>query len=175
MISDLPDSSKQTSDDTAELATQRQHEEIEASLILVLARMTLGDDITSPNGDDIFSQLGSIGLPAKRPCFSGTFSDAQSETFLDIILQHLQAMVSHFDSKLSKTVPYSSHLNEMLDFKAMQLIVDKWNITFNGVLIDRMFNLDNPLTFATGTNNNPDILSQAQMSKAPDVRMWIYF
>jgi hypothetical protein len=89
------------------------------------------------------------------------------------MLQHLQAMVSHFD-KLSKTVPYSLHLNEMLDFKAtMQLIIDKWNITFDGVSIDGIFNLDNPLAFAAGTKNNPDILSQAQMLKATDVDLFL--
>jgi hypothetical protein len=66
------------------------------------------------------------------------------------MLQHLQAMVSHFD-KLSETVPYSSHSNEMLDFNAMQLIIDKRNITFDGVLIDGIFNSDNPIAFTAGT------------------------
>jgi hypothetical protein len=174
IIPDPPDSYERTSDDTAELATQRHHDEIEASPILVPARTPLGDDIASPDADDIVhivSQLGSIGSPAKRPRLSGTFSDAQSETFPDIMLQHLQAMVSHFD-KLSETVPYSSHSNEMLDFKAMQSIIDKRNITFDGVSIDGIFNPDNPLAFAAGTKNNPDILSQAQMLNH---QMWIYF
>jgi hypothetical protein len=176
IISDPPDSYERTSDDTAELATQCHHEEIEASPILVPARTPLGDDIASPDADDIIhivSQLGSIGSPAKQPHLSGTFSDAKSETFLlDIMLQHLQAMVSHFD-KLGETVPYSSHSNKMLDFKAIQSIIDKQNITFDGVSIDGIFNSDNPLAFAAGTKNNPDILSQAQMLKAPDVDLFL--
>jgi hypothetical protein len=68
IIPDPPDSYERTSDDTAELATQRHQDEIEASPILVPARTPLGDDLASPDADDIIhivSQLGSIGSPAK--------------------------------------------------------------------------------------------------------------
>ena len=48
----------------------------------------------------------------------------------------------------------------------MQLTVDQHNITFDGVIIDGIFNTDNSLAFAAGMKNNPDILSQGQMFKA---------
>jgi hypothetical protein len=57
----------------------------------------------------------------------------------------------------------------MIDFATMQSIIDKRNVTFNGVSIDGIFNSNNPIAFTAGTKNNPDILSQAQMLKAPDV------
>jgi hypothetical protein len=41
------------------------------------------------------------------------------------------------------------------------------------VLIDGIFNSDNPIGFATGMKNNPNILSQAQMLKAPDVDLFL--
>jgi hypothetical protein len=50
----------------------------------------------------------------------------------------------------------------------MQTIIDKRNFTFDGVSIDGIFNSDNPLAFAAGTKNNPDILSQAHMLHASD-------
>jgi hypothetical protein len=62
----------------------------------------------------------------------------------------------------------------MIDFAAMQSIINKRNITFDGVSIDSIFNSDNPIAFATtSTKNNPDILSQAQMLKAPDVDLFL--
>jgi hypothetical protein len=48
----------------------------------------------------------------------------------------------------------------------MQSIIDKRNFTIDGVSIDGFFNCHNPLAFAAGTKNNPDILSQAQMFRA---------
>jgi Reverse transcriptase (RNA-dependent DNA polymerase) len=64
-------------------------------------------------------------------------------------------------------------LNSDLDFSAMQSIIDKWNLTFDGVSIDGIFNSNNPIAFAAGTKNNPDILSQAQMFKANDHEQFI--
>ena len=76
-------------------------------------------------------------------------------------------MVSHFE--LTHTdIPFSECLNELLDFAAMQSVVDKQNIMLNGVLIDSIFNSNNPLACAAGTQNNPDILLQAKMLKASD-------
>ena len=63
--------------------------------------------------------------------------------------------------------------NQDLDFWAMQSIVDQCNITFDGVSIDGIFNLDNPLAFTAGTRNNLDILSQGQMFKAEDHEKFI--
>ena len=60
------------------------------------------------------------------------------------------------------------HSNQDSDFWAMQSIVNQHNITFNIVNIDGIFHVANPLAFATGTKNNPDILSQGQMLKAND-------
>ena len=51
--------------------------------------------------------------------------------------------------------------------------MDQRDITFDGVSINGIFNLDNPLAFATGTKNNPDILSQGQMFKAEDREKFI--
>ena len=67
-IPDPLDSSTRSSDDTADLATQRPNNDKEASPIIVPARTPLGDDTASPDADNIIhivSQLGSIGLPAK--------------------------------------------------------------------------------------------------------------
>jgi hypothetical protein len=79
----------------------------------------------------------------------------------------MNALVSQFKS-IQKSVPFTQHSNNNLDFSAMQSIVDKWNMAFDGVSIDRIFNSDNPIAFAAGTKNNPDILSQAQIFKATD-------
>jgi hypothetical protein len=110
---------------------------------------------------------------AYEQALSGNFSNEESATFPDIMLQHLQVMVSHFEMQ-SNTVPYSSRSNDMIDFATMQSIINKRNITFDGVSIDSIFNSDNPIAFATtSTKNNPDILSQAQMLKAPDVDLFL--
>jgi hypothetical protein len=176
MIPEPLDCSRRLFNDTpAELAIQRPNNEIEASPLIVPARTPLGDNTASPDADDIIhivSQLGSIGLPAKRPRLSGTFSTAESTRFPTIMLQHLQAMVSHFDEQRN-TVPYSARSNDMIDFAAMQSIIDKRNVTFDGVTIDGIFNVDNPIAFAAATKNNPDILSQAQMLKAPDMDLFL--
>ena len=82
---------------------------------------------------------------------------------------HLQlnALILQFKANQA-TVPFTSHSNNDLDFHAMQSIVDQQNITFDGVSIDGIFNPDNPLAFAAGTKNNPDILLQGQIFKAED-------
>jgi hypothetical protein len=173
--SDPPDSFQRTSDDATELATQQHTTATEASPILVPATTTLRDDNASPDTDDlihIVSQFGSLRSPAKRRRLSGTFSDASSDTFPDLMLQHLQAMISHFDT-VRDAVPYGSRSTELLDYYAMQSIVDKRNFTYDGVSIDGIFNHDNPLAFAAGTKNNPDILSQAQMLKATDMNLFL--
>jgi Reverse transcriptase (RNA-dependent DNA polymerase) len=50
----------------------------------------------------------------------------------------------------------------------MQSIVDQRNMTFDGVSIDGVFNLHNPVAFAAATKNHPDVLSQRQMLQADD-------
>jgi N-acetylglutamate synthase/N-acetylornithine aminotransferase len=55
----------------------------------------------------------------------------------------------------------------------MQLIIDKRNVTFNGISIDGIFNSNNLIAFTAGTKNNPDILSQAQMLKALHVDLFL--
>jgi Reverse transcriptase (RNA-dependent DNA polymerase) len=81
-------------------------------------------------------------------------------------------MVSHFNY-LNTSILFSEHLNESIDYTAMQSILDKQNITFDGISIDGIFNSDNLLAFAAGTNNNPDILSQEQMLKASDCKQFL--
>jgi hypothetical protein len=65
--SDPLDSSMRLSDDEAELAIQRPIDS-EASPLLFPARMATGDDLASPDADDIVHivlQLGSLHSPAK--------------------------------------------------------------------------------------------------------------
>ena len=85
----------------------------------------------------------------------------------------LNALILQFEANQAMGVPFTSHSNYDLDFHAMQSIVDQRNITFDGVSIDGIFNPDNPLAFAAGTKNNPDILSQGQMFKAEDQEKFI--
>ena len=74
----------------------------------------------------------------------------------------LNTLCAQFEAN-QKATPFISRSNQDLDFHAMGSIVDQWNIAFNGG-----FNIDNPLAFAAGAKNNPDILSQGQMLKATD-------
>lgn len=113
----------------------------------------------------IVSQIGSLKSGAK--CFKthGSCSDAQSEDFPSILLVHLNAMVSHFKSTHAD-IPFSKCLNELLDFAAVQSIIDKQTITLDGISIDGIFSSDDPLAFAASTKYNPDILLQAQMLRA---------
>jgi hypothetical protein len=55
----------------------------------------------------------------------------------------------------------------------MQSIIDKRNFSIDGVSIHGFFNCHNPLAFAAGTKNNPDILSQAQMFRATDRDLFV--
>jgi hypothetical protein len=163
------DSSMQLSDETAKLATQRPSLP-EASPLPVPATTHLGDDNASPVFDDtipVVSQFGSLSSPAKRFRLSGSFSDTTSDSYHSVMLSHLHSLVSQFES-IGNTVPFSEHSTADIDFAAMQSIIDRRNFTFDGVHIDGIFNPDNPLAFAAGAKNNPDILSQAQMLKATD-------
>jgi Reverse transcriptase (RNA-dependent DNA polymerase) len=81
-------------------------------------------------------------------------------------------MVSHFDS-FKASIPFSENSNESIDYAAMQSILDKHNVTFDGVSIDGFFNSDSPLAFTAGTKNNPDMLSQTQMLTASDREQFI--
>ena len=99
---------------------------------------------------------------------STPLSDVSSNSYGNIMCSQLNALISQFEANHA-TVPFTSRYNHNLDFHhAMQSIVDQRNITFDGVSIDSIFNLDNPLACAAGTKNNPDILSQGQMFKAED-------
>jgi hypothetical protein len=159
----------QSSDVSAELAPQ-QHPLEEAPPLNAPARMPMGDDSASPYIDDtipVVSQLGSLDslVPTKRIKVTGDFSDVTSESFPSIMHLHLNSLVSQFES-FGNTEPFSSHSNDDIDFAAMQSIIDQQNFTFDGVSIDGLFNCNNPLAFAAGTKNNPDILSQAQMFRS---------
>ena len=159
----------QLSDDSAELATQR-HLFKEASPLIVPARTPIGDDVASPDFDDmvpIVSQFGHLNSPSKRLRIVGEFSDRSSESFHATMLSHLNSLVSQLES-VGNSIPFSKNSTDEIDFAAMQTIIDKRNFTFDGVSIDGIFNSDNPLAFAAGTKNNPDILSQAQMLRASD-------
>ena len=87
----------------------------------------------------------------------------------------LNAPVSQFKANQKNTPIYTLFecLNQDLDFQAMQSIMDQHNLMFDGVNIDGIFNTDNPLAFTTGMKNNPDILSQGQLSKATDHEKFI--
>jgi hypothetical protein len=163
-------STTQLSKVPAEVASQHRPLD-EASPLIVPARTPIGGDPASPLIDDtipIVSQLGSLDSPSlKRIKISGTFSDATSESFPSIMLSHLNSLVSQFES-FGDAEPFSDHSTESLDFAAMQSLIDKRNFTFDGISIDGIFNCDNPLAFAAGTKNNPDILSQGQMLTAHD-------
>ena len=84
----------------------------------------------------------------------------------------INALISQFEANQT-TAPFTACSNQDLDFWAMQSIVDQRNIKFDGVSINSIFNLDNPLAFAAGTKNNPDILFQGQMFKAEDHEKFI--
>lgn len=168
--SNLLDHPMRPFDEKAELATQRPIND-EAPPWIVPARTPLGDK-ASPATDDtihIVSQLGSISLPVKQIRMSGEFSDATSDSFPSIVmLSHLNSLVSPQFELFGKNVPYSTYSNDEINFAAMQSIIDKRNLTFDGVNIDGIFGYDNPLAFAAGTKNNPGILSQAQTFHASD-------
>jgi hypothetical protein len=168
-------------DESAELATQRPPT-LEASPLPVSARTPLGDDDASPEFEDtipIVSQLGythspstRFDLPSKRVRITGEFSNATSESFHSVMLSHLNALVTQFES-IGNAIPFSNHSTSDLDFAAMQSIIDKRNFSIDGVSIDGFFNCHNPLAFAAGTKNNPDILSQAQMLRATDRDLFV--
>jgi hypothetical protein len=172
--SDPLDQPMRTSDPPADLANQ--HDSIfEAPPSPVPARTLFGDDDASPDFADripIVSQLGSIESPVKRLRTIGAFSDTTPDSYPDILHSHLNALVNQFES-FQKGIPFTPRSNKDLDFSAMQSIIDKRNLTFDGVSIDGIFNSDNPIAFAAGTKNNPDILSQAQMFKATDREQFI--
>jgi hypothetical protein len=135
----------------------------------------IGDDSASPVFERIIpivSQFGSLELPAKRLRTTGEFSDVPSDSYGDIMRSQLNALVSQFEANRN-AIPFTPRSTQDLDFQAMQSIVDQRNITFDGVSIDGIFNTDNPLAFAAGTKNNPDILSQGQMFKATDREKFI--
>lgn len=160
----------QLSDVPADLATQRPPYQ-EASPLIVPARIPIGDDVASPNVDDrvpLVSQFGHLhSPPAKQLCSVGEFSDRSSESFHATMLSHLNSLVSQLES-VGNSVPFGNNPTAEINFAAMQTAIDKRNFTFDGVSIDGIFNSDNPLAFAAGTKNNPDILSQAQMLRASD-------
>jgi hypothetical protein len=118
------------------------------------------------------SQLGSIKSPIKRLRTIGEFSNTTSDSYPDILRSHLNALVNQFKS-FQKSIPFTPCSNKDLDFSAMQSIIDKRNLTFDGVSLDGIFNSNNLIAFAAGTKNNPDILSQAQMFKATDHEQFI--
>ena len=64
--------------------------------------------------------------------------------------------------------PFTDSSSPKLDLTALHAILDQNNITHDGIVIDGVFNPDNPLAFAAGMNNNADTLSQSQMLKAND-------
>ena len=79
----------------------------------------------------------------------------------------LSALCAQFEAT-NEATPFTSRSTQDLDFHAMRSIIDQRNVAFDG-----SFNIDNPITFATGAKNNPDILSQGQMLKAIDREKFI--
>ena len=97
----------------------------------------------------------------------GTFSDAPSDSFAEVMHSQLTALCAQFEAT-NKVNPFTSRSTQDFDFHAMRSIIDQWNIAFDG-----SFNIDNPIAFAAGAKNNPDILSQGQMLKATDREKFI--
>ena len=64
--------------------------------------------------------------------------------------------------------PFEDDCPADINLNALSSIMDLRNIRHDGVTIDGIFEIENPLAFAAGSNNNPDILSQSQMLKAAD-------
>ena len=80
----------------------------------------------------------------------------------------LSALCAQFEAT-NEATPFTSCSTQDLDFHAMMCsIIDQQNVAFDG-----SFNIDNPIAFATGAKNNPDILSQGQMLKATDREKFI--
>ena len=115
----------------------------------------------------IVSQFDSIELASKRLHTHGTFTDIASDSFPEIMRSQLTALCAQFEANWQAT-PFTSCSNQDLDFHTMHSIIDKQNIAFDGT-----FNIDNPIAFAAGAKNNPDILSQGQMLKATDWEKFI--
>ena len=61
--------------------------------------------------------------------------------------------------------PFTDNSSPELDLTALHAILDQNNITHDGIMVDGVFNPDNPLAFAVGINNNVVTLSQSQMLK----------
>ena len=143
---------------------------LEAPPSPILAPMTTGDQGASPNLGcliPIVSQFGSLGSPSKRLRMHGTFTDAPSDSFAEIMRSQLTALCAQFEAN-NKATPFTSRSTQDLDFHAMCSIIDQQNIAFDG-----SFNIDNPIAFAAGAKNNPDILSQGQMLKATNQEKFI--
>ena len=167
-------SALQLLDDSADLMNQ-QPCIIEASPSPVVAMTLIGDDSASPVSERlilIMSQFSSLELPAKQLHTTGEFTDVSSNSYGDIMHSQLNALILQFEANWN-TIPFMSCSTQDLDFQAMQSIVDQCNIIFDGISIDGIFNTDNPLAFAAGMKNNPDILSQGQMFKADDREKFI--
>ena len=88
-----------------------------------------------------------------------------------IAISTLQAFMSHFlkeeDGEGDKPFEDGSTMEQNLD--ALSSLVDLRSKVFDGHDIDGIFNCpDNPFSFAAGSKNNNDILSQSKMLKADD-------
>ena len=142
---------------------------IEAPPSPIPALMTLGDGASPDLGRiiPIVSQFGLLESPTKRIRIHGTFTDAPSASFAEIMRLQLTALCAQFEVT-NKATPFTSRSTQDLDFHAMCSIIDQRNVAFDGT-----FNIDNPIAFATGAKNNPDILSQGQMLKATDREKFI--
>ena len=75
------------------------------------------------------------------------FSDVSSNSYGDIMHSQLNVLISQFKANQAM-VPFTPHYDQDLNFQAMQSIVDQRNLTFDGISINGVFNLDNPLAFA---------------------------
>ena len=144
----------------------QQDDIIEAPPLPILAPMMLGEHGASPDLGRLIlivvSQFGSLELPSKRLRMHGTFTNAPSDSFAEIMRSQLTALCAQFEAN-NKATPFTSRSTPDLDFHAIRLIINQQNIAFDG-----SFNIDNPIAFAAGAKNNPDILSPGQMLKATD-------
>ena len=69
--------------------------------------------------------------------------------------------------------PLSEHSDSVIDFSALHDIINQQNRVHDSLSFEGIFNLGDPHAFATGSQTNPNILTQLQMFKAADHKDFI--
>ncbi len=126
--------------------------------------VTQDDD--QPNPDvDYQSFVADVGNPTSSLRSNRSSRRAQRSNH-ESLLTNLQSLLTAMNG--SPPDPFEDDCPADINLNALSSIMDLRNIRHDGVTIDGIFEIENPLAFAAGSNNNPDILSQSQMLKAAD-------